>query len=552
MDASTVTKGVGGALSTTLGALLAWVMGSGALPAPLSHVLAILGAVCGLAFALLSQRYFGVLAASEKPAGNDERAGYDELRVSLAAGGTIQRLYAERLTRFLDWVERFFGDAGMAERTLFPRAFGLKTPAPLWTAPAYDRCLLLAFVYPIVTIFVIWVISGHVGPAEAALGMKSQIPGWRRLSHLFSVWCCGYLIHGFFQAKGLEQFISLGFVFVIVASAGPTMPVFLCVIMSIGAVAVPAAGAGPVLVGAVGSIVLNIALVRAAFEADGVVLLVLVLLGLAAGFGLALSAGYGVTILSARTRVRGREGHFLTLFTLIMIVVCLGAVYPLATFDFEDLTGPMLLFLGLLTLINAPFDWASLGLTRALLRRGLDLKGWWPLALALIDAASAALIVALLAIAMVVGVQAFDTLAVLGGGKAVLPLEPLFAALRKPETALEPEYWWLYALLLTTLIPSLINLGIGGASVMQMLPFVRSLLLKHMPAEKPVRSYERAWMALLLAAQPLVGIVLGILVQAVIFWFVIVYAMPLFGLGLLDMAEGLAALDLPARFLSLW
>jgi hypothetical protein len=29
-------------------------------------------------------------------------------------------------------------------------------------------------------------------------------------------------------------------------------------------------------------------------------------------------------------------------------------------------------------LLNAPFDWASLGLTRALLRRGLELGGWWP------------------------------------------------------------------------------------------------------------------------------------------------------------------------------
>ncbi len=230
-----------------------------------------------------------------------------------------------------------------------------------------------------------------------------------------------------------------------------------------------------------------------------------------------------------------------------MIGVCLAAAYGLAPLRLWSWLGPYLLFLGLLTLINAPFDWASLGLTRALLRRGLELKGWWPLALALIDAACTALIVALLAVAMVISVQAFDTMAVLGGGTAVLPLEPLFAGLRNPETALEPEYWWIYALLLTTLIPSLINLGIGGASVMQMLPFVRSIQLKHMPADKPVRSYDRACIALALAAQWIVGILLGIVVQALFFSFVIVYAMPLFGLGLLDMAEGLAALDLPAR-----
>lgn len=73
-----------------------------------------------------------------------------------------------------------FGDAGMANRTLFPRAFGLRTPASLWTAPALDRCLLLALVYPVATIFVIWAVTGHVGPAEAALHLKPTLSGWQR------------------------------------------------------------------------------------------------------------------------------------------------------------------------------------------------------------------------------------------------------------------------------------------------------------------------------------------------------------------------------------
>jgi hypothetical protein len=89
----------------------------------------------------------------------------------------------------------------------------------------------------------------------------------------------------------------------------------------------------------------------------------------------------------------------------------------------EAQAGASLLFLCLLTLLNAPFDWASLGLTRALLRRGLELGGWWPYLLALADAALATVIIALLALVMVIGVQAFDELAVHGdgGGAAVLP-----------------------------------------------------------------------------------------------------------------------------------
>jgi len=109
------------------------------------------------------------------------------------------RLYAERLTRFLDWVDRFFGDAGMAERTLFPHAFGLKTPAPLWTAPALDCCLLLALLYPIATISAIWTISSHVGPAETAFRLQTNLFWWDRVSVAAAI---GLIIWGGWQAFG--------------------------------------------------------------------------------------------------------------------------------------------------------------------------------------------------------------------------------------------------------------------------------------------------------------------------------------------------------------
>jgi hypothetical protein len=109
----------------------------------------------------------------------------------------------------------------------------------------------------------------------------------------------------------------------------------------------------------------------------------------------------------------------------------------------------LLLFVGLLTLLNAPFDWASLGLTRALLRRGLELGGWWPYFLALVDAALAVVIIAALAFVMVIGVQTFDELAVHGGGKPVLPLDTLFDGIAKNPAA--AEYWWAYAFLLSSM-----------------------------------------------------------------------------------------------------
>ncbi len=77
------------------------------------------------------RRYLGILAAGGDPQGSPECESYASLRASLAKGGIAARLYAGRLTRFLDAVDRFFGDAGMAGRSLFPHAFGLKAPTPL-------------------------------------------------------------------------------------------------------------------------------------------------------------------------------------------------------------------------------------------------------------------------------------------------------------------------------------------------------------------------------------------------------------------------------------
>jgi hypothetical protein len=145
-----------------------------------------------------------------------------------------------------------------------------------------------------------------------------------------------------------------------------------------------------------------------------------------------------------------------------MTVICLGAGAVLPS----PQGGPPLLFLGLLTFINAPFDWASLGLTRALLRRGLELGGWWPYFLSLVDAAFAVGIIAFLSFAMVIAVQAFDNFAIYGFGREAfwLDLDTLFDGMAANPAA--PEYWWVYALLLSTMIPSLVNLVIGGTALM--------------------------------------------------------------------------------------
>jgi len=428
------------------------------------------------------------------------RDRYDRLRESLSGGNLASRLCSDWLARFLDEVDRFFGDASMADRTLFAHAFGLETPVPLWTASAFDRCLSLALIYPIAAIFVIWVVSGHVGPAEIPLGLQAYTAAWQRE-----------------LAAGL-----IGF----------SVPLFHRSLMFI---------LWQVAIAFAGAVTFAVAFANAgAFAVAGVVAGAFVVAG-------------AVTISNDLAVQNHRQGIFLLLFLFAAIIACLGAAALLSHFETWVLIGPLLLFLGLLTLLNAPFDWISLGMTRALLRRGLELGGWWPYLLALADGLAAAAIVVPLSIAMVIGVQAFDHLAEFGGGpdKRVLPLAPLLDGIAANPWA--PTYWWVYALLLSTMIPSLISLMIGGASLFRGIPGLAALLLRVIPADKAAMPMsDRAWLALVLTCQVFAGAFLGMAAQALLAIGVISYILPWLGLGLLDTAREVAAFDLPTRMLRLW
>jgi hypothetical protein len=159
---------------------------------------------------------------------------------------------------------------------------------------------------------------------------------------------------------------------------------------------------------------------------------------------------------------------------------------------------------------------------------------------------------------MVIGVQTFDALAVHGGGTPVLPLVldsihgrpargriPLLDGIAAHPEA--PEYWWVYALLLSTMIPSLINLAIGGTALIRAIPGLEPALLHFLPATGGVPVHDRAWIAAVLTMQAALGAILGVAVQAFVAWSLIFHAMPAAGLGLLDLARSLAALDLPMR-----
>jgi len=240
-----------------------------------------------------------------------------------------------------------------------------------------------------------------------------------------------------------------------------------------------------------------------------------------------------------RSIKNGWHGLFLSVFVIVMVLACFaGAVVQSHLVDWQEF-GPLLLFLGLLTLLNAPFDWLSLGLTRALMRRGLEREKWWPYLYAVIDALLASAIIAFLAMAMLAGVQLFDDLAVYGGGERVLPPMVDFLDAIKANPA-KPEYWWVYAMLFSTMLPSLINLFIAGVSLARGVPGVPSWLMGKVRESEAVPAYDRLLVAIVLALQGVAGLAIALAAQGLLFWVIIWQGMPRLGIGVLDLAHYVA------------
>ena len=121
----------------------------------------------------------------------------------------------------------------------------------------------------------------------------------------------------------------------------------------------------------------------------------------------------------------------------------------------------------------------------------------------------------------------------------------MFKGIAEQPTA--PEHWWIYALLLSTMIPSLINLMIGGASLARGIPGIATLLLSKLPIGRAVPAFDRTWIATVLTIQTVGGGLLGIAAPVLLAWVIIRYAMPFSGQEFLDLARNLAAFNFPAR-----
>jgi hypothetical protein len=483
----------------------------------------------------------------------------------LQAGGTPAKVYRDWLTKVLDRVDVFFGDPRRNDKSWFARASGLETPGARWTAPAFDRCLLLALIYPIVTIAGVWIWSGHVGVAERVLGLwetRADDPhgGLMRSAFGLSVAAAIYVAWRTVRAEGVLPTLLWAVVFVVAggvvstlavaAAAAGAVVLVLAVSVAVGvvfafvfAVALAGPSGGVAAFAVVFAVVFAVAF---AFAFAGAVA------DTAAGVGagaVAIAVTFAFAVFYARCVETGRQGAFLSLFFPATTFAAFAAVWFFSSAHDWPIVGAVLLIFGVLTLVNAPFDWFAVGLTRALLRRGLALGGRGPFFYAAVDAIVAPPVIALLAFVTVFVVQAFDDVAVLRAGPSsrILPLDDLFEGLdQRPE---DPAYWWIWLMLFSTLIPSALNLGVAAASLIRGLPFLNTWIVGRMTSADALRDSDRLLLAGVLSGQ----IAGGFLATGLALYFLGVWLLPLWlpflGGYVRDFSEALAAYNAPARIM---
>lgn len=362
-----------------------------------------------------------------------------------------QDIYARTMQGVLDRLDKWLGGPEPGETK--SRHWGA-----YWSGVALDRALLLAVVYPVLSLFVIWFATGAVGPVEQVLGFESGASGYRRLFWGGVGLACWAGAIGCFQL-GLRN-----------DRGGWRAGAFAGALAGAGVVAFAFSGAG--------ASVVVFAIAVALAVASAVVSTAVLALAFAFAFAFANTftftfAGAAVAAFAVAFAVvwlsnKGHSAWARVVLFLWLVIVLVGSVFT-GVFSDGAWAGPadtrlLVIVLVGLPVLNALFDWGSLGVTRYLVQRGLDKEAeapgqarhGWAMALSVLDLFIALCVLLVMVTLMIVYVAAFNHVA----GAPVFDLDALIRSMESAPGY--PALYWVYFMLFTTLIPSVLN-GLVGA-----------------------------------------------------------------------------------------
>lgn len=172
------------------------------------------------------------------------------------------------------------------------------------------------------------------------------------------------------------------------------------------------------------------------------------------------------------------------------------------------------LFFIIFPLLNLPLDWVSLAITRGLLHsiRHKHHDGWKAFIWVALDFFLAILFLFSISAILVLTIGLVDKLS----GQSFL--NTALEEVSNPETA--KNYYWLYAMLLTTLIPTLIHFFLAGFSLILWLPHN----LRHIIVYNIEHDFYRLWLAsIYLTVTPIIGIITPITLLYSLYLLIISY-----------------------------
>jgi len=180
---------------------------------------------------------------------------------------------------------------------------------------------------------------------------------------------------------------------------------------------------------------------------------------LSVAFSLAVANAVTVIVELLAWRGRGTIAYALLTALLALMLALTAAVLP------WESTSParrsVFLFFGILPLLNGLFDFFSYGATLTLIRLGLRARGW-ALALGFADLAIAAVLFLASGAALVVVSIALNRVS----GVTFVPLGAIFDGVRSTPGA----YWWLMAMLFSTVLPTGLHFCLAAFSLQGLVP----------------------------------------------------------------------------------
>lgn len=523
---------------------------SGTLTVP--AIFASLGSLAGLIFGPLLARWEVAIAATFWFAASFlfwRRLGASAGPSSIGAG--FGELYGAMVRGFIARIDRWFGDTDPERLGIAPRAFGLAVPAPLWTKASFDRTLLVSSIYPIVVMMLVWAWTGESDYLARAVGLRPDAATTTRVFAAISLAALPVLAWKFYYSDDWMRSDLLWGGGMLAAIMGIIF--FASVQMVIPEIAIVAS---IIIIKRQTNIPVGIMCCIFAF-------MILSSLGISNSV---LPSHYNslTTVLlyiltcticgSLLWRLRSiLDLKFYYLITVICLI-CLCGIVPLfatanSVVSYRVSTTALLL---LIVMSNAPFDWLALGITRGLLRRGQEKGGLWPLWLGVIDLLASLIIALALAAAMIFVIQWFNAALASNGFNPIVPLSSDLKLMANPVTRGDPALWWIYATLLATQIPSLVNLAIGSFAFLRTLSFLNGPIDRLLQQQQASSGAMQIMVAAALGLQATIGTALAVLVTVAVIYALFFLAVPALGGNLLDLYIALADADYPRQLIGMF